>query len=403
MEAWHSQRYLDEGRKAGIAEEVLQRAVATAEYTLACPDPGPPILTLGHLAQLCAVETGILRSYIARLGNDPYREFRVRKRPVAGEPPRYRFIAVPEPKLLQAQTWIARNILRHAPCHDASTAYAPGSRLAEAARRHCCAQWMIKIDVRDFFEALTEIDAHRVFRERGYQPLVALELARLCTRLRDKHRESGSFLPMRRRPRWKPFDFDAGSRDGVTSVYPRKFLGVIPQGAPTSPMLANLAVRDLDEALSDLATQFGLRYSRYADDLTFSTNNKTFGRSRANHAIGEVYQTLVRRGLSPNRAKTNVVPPGSRKIVLGLLVDGSKPRLTREFRDRLRMHMHYITVDDGGPAHHARARGFTSVEGLRQHLLGLIAFAGQIDAGLADRCRQQMRRVDWSVPIETSR
>lgn len=389
MNDWHSQHYLDAGRQAGIDEELLQRAVAAAEYTLTRPNHGPPVLTLGHLAQLSGVATGLLHAYVAREGDDPYREFTIRKRPIPGKTARYRFIAVPEPRLLQVQTWIATEILRQAPCHAASKAFAPGNRLITAARVHCRAQWMIKIDVRDFFESITEIDVHRVFRERGYQPLVAFELARICTRLRDDHRHPTSFLPQRRKPKYY-----GGSGD---SVYPRTLIGVLPQGAPTSPMLANLTVRNLDEVLTSLASKFGLRYSRYADDLTFSTQRKSFGRARAKDAIGQIYQALINRGLSPNRAKTAIVSPGARKIVLGLLVDGTRPRLSREFRSRLRMHLYFVAHPDHGPAQHAKMRGFASVEGLRQHLLGLIAFAGQIDAVFADWCRAKMRRANWPV------
>ena len=392
MNEWHSQHYLDAGRKAGIDEELLQRAISTAEHTLGRHDHGPPILTLGHLAHLSGVDLGRLHAYVARAGDDPYREFTIRKRPIPGEKPRYRFIAVPEPKLMQVQTWIATEILNRAPCHPASTAFAPGSRLISAASAHCQAQWMSKIDVCDFFESITEIDAHRVFRERGYQPLVAFELARLCTRLRDKHRQPNSFLPPKRRPKSGNWNFE--------SIYPQTLIGALPQGAPTSPMLANLAVRGLDKMLSQLASNFGLRYSRYADDLTFSTCTKSFGRSRAKDVIGQIYQALIDHGLSPNLAKTAIVSPGSRKVVLGLLVDGKRPRLSREFRSRLRMHLYYIAHQQHGPAQHARARGFSSVEGMRQHLLGLIAFAGQIDARFADHCRSEMRRANWSVALK---
>ena len=389
MNEWHSQRYLDEGRKAGVDENILRRAVATAEYTLSVPCPGPPILTLGHLAHLSGVEARRLHSYIARDGDDPYREFTIRKRPIPGQRPRYRFIAVPEPLLLQVQTWITRKVLNPAQCHLASKAFAPGSQLIKAAADHCEAQWLIKIDIRDFFESITEIDAYRVFRKRGYQALIAFQLTRLCTRLRDKHRDPEARIPARRR---------SDIRDNHRSklVYRERPMGVLPQGAPTSPMLSNLAAYDLDQSLSKLAWENGLRYSRYADDLTFSTRAKSFGRSRAKHTIGQVYRILIARGWSPNRAKTVVVPPGARKVVLGLLVDKRRPRLSREFRSRLRMHLYFIAHARHGPVQHAKARGFSSVEGLRQHLLGLVAFAGQIDALYADSCRREMCEADWS-------
>ena len=328
---------------------------------------------------------------MSREGDDPYREFTIRKRSIRGQRPRYRFIAVPEPSLLQTQTWIATAILNHVPCHAASTAFAPESRLFNAAARHCGARWMIKIDILDFFESITEIDVYRVFRERGYQPLMALELGRICTRLRDNHRDWSSPVPPRRRQKRTAYGHD--------DIYPRTHLGVLPQGAPSSPMLANLAVRDLDEKLVLVASGFGLIYSRYADDLTFSTKDKSFGRARAHDVIGQIYQALGKRGLSPNRAKTVIASPGARKVVLGLLVDGPKPRLTREFRSRLRMHLHFVADPKHGPRQHAKARGFSSVEGLRQHLLGLIAFAGQIDAVYADKCRALMRQANWNVAL----
>ena len=388
MKVWHSQRYLDAGKKAGIDGQILNNAIETAEFTRRRSKHAPPILTLGHLGHYTGVDIGILHAYVSREGDDPYREFSIRKRPLQGQPPRFRTIAVPEPTLLSVQSWIAREVLREAPCHEASTAFAPKSRIVDAAARHCRASWLIKIDVQDFFESITEIDAHRVFCGCGYQPLIAFELARLCTRLRDKHRQVTAWLPQRRSPNWNRLKYN--------SIYPSTLMGVLPQGAPTSPMLANLAIRDLDDCLSNIAKDYKLRYSRYADDLTFSTTTKPFGRSRAHDVIGRVYAALADRGLSPNSAKTNIASPGSRKVVLGLLVDGPKPRLTRDFRARLRKHLHHVSDPKQGPVQHAKRRGFTSVEGLRQHLLGLISFAGQVDPDYGADCKDRLNSADWS-------
>ncbi|TBZ28815.1 RNA-directed DNA polymerase [Rhizobium leguminosarum bv. viciae] len=246
---------------------------------------------------------------------------------------------------------------------------------------------MVKIDVRDFFESITEIDVYRVFLARGYQPLTALELARICTRLRDVHREKGSPAPRNWRTRMRA--------PNSVGAYYSAVMGTLPQGAPTSPMLANLAVKDLDDKLQAIANKVGLRYTRYADDLTFSTTDKTFGRERSVQLVGEVYTTLGLHGLAPNTSKTLIVPPGARKVVLGLLVDGSKPRLTRDFRAKMRMHLHFLLHEDVGPTAHAIHRGFSSVEGLRQHLLGLIAFAGQIDRSFAEECKVKLRSANW--------
>ncbi|MBG52178.1 MAG: RNA-directed DNA polymerase [Rhodobiaceae bacterium] len=268
-------------------------------------------------------------------------------------------------------------------------AYAPGQKLVDAAARHCGAKWQVKIDVRDFFESITEMDAYRVFLERGYQPLVALELARICTRLRDDHRDSNGW----RSNRWRANT----RRSNDVGPYWEKYMGSLPQGAPTSPMLANLAVRPLDEAIAEIAKQFSVRYTRYADDLVFSSTNKSFGRTRATQLVGCIYGVLGAHGLTPNTAKTVITPPGARKLVLGLLVDGTRPKLSRDFRGTLRMHLHYIAHPKVGPISHAKKRGFSSVEGLRQHLLGLIAFASQIDPYYADSCRTKLNSVVWPL------
>ena len=142
-------------------------------------------------------------------------------------------------------------------------------------------------------------------------------------------------------------------------------------------MLANFAVAALDNQLYLLASEKGLIYTRYADDLTFSTQRSDYHRGEASSLIRMTYDILRRFGFSPNIAKTRIVPPGGRKVVLGLLVDRDSPRLPREFKARLRQHIHYMRMPD--PAEHARRRGFTAVAGLRNHLQGLVAFATQIE------------------------
>jgi RNA-directed DNA polymerase len=70
--------------------------------------------------------------------------------------------------------------------------------------------------------------------------------------------------------------------------------------------------------------------------------------------------------------KTRVAPPGSRKVVLGLLVDGPEPHLPRDFKAIMRQHIHYLTRTDIGPSLHAKACGFASIAGLKHHVHGLV-------------------------------
>lgn len=153
-------------------------------------------------------------------------------------------------------------------------------------------------------------------------------------------------------------------------------------------------VRELDTQLSGLAASEGMTYTRYADDMVFSTGDLGFDRQKARAFIRRVYALLPSRGLRPHPQKVQVIPPGARKVVLGLLVDGDRPRLTKEFRRRLECHIHFCCRD---AAQHARARGFHSVIGLRNHVHGLMTYARQVDPVYAEGL--QAKYDDIASPI----
>ncbi len=385
MTTWRPQPYRRLGESKGIDPRVLESAIAAGQAVIDVDAALPPIFTLRHLAHLTGAEYGLLRAIVARAIENPYRVFRIRKRPSDSGERRYRTICAPEPALLGVQRWIAESILSRGRTHSASTAYSKGSRLIAAAEPHCGCRWLIKLDVKNFFESISEISAYRAFRRLGYQPLVAFELSRLSTRL-------GSSTMLRRRKRWRKDNF---TQHQVIQAYTHGRIGHLPQGAPTSPMLANLAMVAFDEQLSVLAARHGLTYTRYADDIALSTRRQDFNRDIAARLIGQVYALMGKHGLSPNSTKTQVVPPGGRKVLLGLLVDGEVPRLTREFKSALRMHLHFLRHPEVGPAAHAARRGFAAVAGLRNHIEGLLSFARQIEPEYAKARNEELAAVHW--------
>jgi len=162
-------------------------------------------------------------------------------------------------------------------------------------------------------------------------------------------------------------------------------------------MLANLAVARLDDEIQHIANRHKLVYTRYADDLAMSTAHPDFDRQMIGPVIREVFQCMGRFGLSPNVSKTHVSPPGARKIVLGLLVDGPKPRLTREFKANLRQHLYYLTHTHVGPVAHAQKRGFKAVTGLRNHVEGLVGFARQIEPRYGNKCATIFSSIEWPI------
>lgn len=384
MTRWRPQDYRLRAMAAGVPADVLKSALETARLTLSVNEDIPPIFTLRHLSYMADVEYGLLRAIVRRRDEGAYRLFRIHKQPTKTGERRYRLIAVPCAGLMRVQRWIHHRILTHARPHHASVAYEKHSKLVDVARTHCNSRWLIKLDIVNFFESINEISVFRTFKCLGYQPLVAFELARICTRLHSGPKApSDEKWRVRQQPR-------------VISAYDAIRMGHLPQGAPTSPMLANLAVYELDVALQRIADRFGLVYTRYADDLIFSTS-ADFDVAKCRLVVGKVYQSLADRRFKPNRAKTTVVRPGGRRIVLGLLVNGPDPRLTRDFRAKMRQHLYFLENPAFGPALHAKARGFSSVIGMRHHLLGLAHYAAQIDpvygAGLVAR----LKAVPWPM------
>lgn len=113
--------------------------------------------------------------------------------------------------------------------------------------------------------------------------------------------------------------------------------GHLPQGAPTGGALANLVMREVDREITAYADRHGLVCKRYSDDVVLSTRATSPAGRHA--AINNVTNTLAARGLRVHRTKTRIITPGARKIVLGLLVDGERPRLLPEFKRRLEVHV----------------------------------------------------------------
>lgn len=384
MNKWTPQQFLSQA-PIGYSPDLLARATAVANQVLKVNPRLPPLFSLKHIAFQTETDYIFLRNIVARRHEDPYKIFRLRKRLSPGETRRFRIIAVPDPDLMRVQRWITQRILALAKVHPSSVAYAKECKLFDAAQPHAGAKWLIKLDVQNFFESINEVAVFRVFQSLGYGRLVSLELTRLCTRL-------GYPTKYRQRERW---NLQRVRR--AIDQYRTDRMGHLPQGAPTSPMLANLAVKGFDEAVAGIALLHGMIYTRYADDIIVSTKRKDFDRDLCAKVIGEVFEEMGKVGLSPNISKTRVVPPGGRKIVLGLIVNGKVPALPRDFKLRMRQHVHYLQKPEAGPLVHAQARGFASILGMKQHLYGLAAYATQIEPTYGQSLVAELNKVSWPI------
>ena len=149
-----------------------------------------------------------------------------------------------------------------------------------------------------------------------------------------------------------------------------------------------------DKRLQKLARDEGLVYSRYSDDLIFSAGAE-FSRERAAKLIPRIGGILEAEGFPPHRAKTRVVPPGARHVVLGLLLADGRVRLLPEFKRRVQVHIR--GVGKFGLAGHAGWRNFDSVFGMINHVDGLISFAESVEPDFAKAAREE-----WEAALRTA-
>lgn len=357
MNALPPHLYSLEARRRGVDGETIHRAV---QVTRTVSEHGAtPILTLKHLAELTGASYRYLRDVVARR-RDPYLGITRPKK--NGET---RAISSPEPVLMDVQRWILHRVLATCNTHAASFAYQQGRSIVDCAAMHVGARWLVKVDVHNFFPSIREREVFPIFADLGYPRLLSLELTRICTRI------TGPGDPVMRHDRYQgkaPYDVS------VT--------GSLPQGAPTSGMLANVVMKQADQALMVYADEQGLVFTRYSDDIVFSCTGE-FSREKASAVVRRAAQTLKSQGLSIHWAKTRIITPGARKVVLGLLVDGDQPRLLPEFKRRLDVHLR--GVERFGLPQHATHRHFASILSMVNHVDGCIAFASSVDRDYADK------------------
>lgn len=346
------------GRERDIPREVIEAALANSAivetWGLAS------VLSLGHLAHQTGAPYNYLRSVVER-ARDPYRTFEIRRR--QGRTPR--LISSPDATLLYVQRWLLRRILSKVSPHASSYAYENGKSIRQCAQQHLGAKWLVKLDLHDFFHSIDERRVYQQFVTLGYGRLISFEMARICTR-----QATANGFPYSDR-------FRATCRPrAAIPEYSSQLVGFLPQGAPTSGALANLVARSLDERLSIIARDHQLVYTRYADDIVLSALFP-FDRALACRVIRLARRAVEKSQFSLHDKKTHIVPPGARRIVLGLLVDGDRVRLSKNMRARIASHLY--GVENFGLRDHQVARGFSSLLGMVRYIDGMLSFAHDID------------------------
>lgn len=231
-----------------------------------------------------------------------------------------REISAPLPRLKQAQQWILDHILEQIVLHPTAHGFRRGRSIVTNAQPHVGALVVINLDLQNFFPSISYRRIKGIFRSLGYSEAIATILGLICT---------------------EP-DLTEVELDGK-SYYIAQSERHLPQGAPSSPALTNLLCRRLDRRLDRLASNRGFTYTRYADDLTFSTIN-----SEKLREIGNILQgaqgIVTHEGLTIHPDKTRVLRQSQQLEVTGIVVN-QKLNVDRSTLKRFRATLYQIEKD----------------------------------------------------------
>ena len=221
--------------------------------------------------------------------------------PKASGPPR--LIEAPKSRLKAIQRQILSEILNAVPPHECSHGFVAGRSCVTSAGVHAAEEVVLAVDLKDFFPATRLSRVHGIFRSLGYPSAVASDLTSLCSTVTP----ASVFLrpSENRRHGWL-------TRKAYQTPH-------LPQGAPTSPALANLAAWRLDTRLLGLARSYSASYTRYADDLTFS-GDKAFAR-RLDGFVRVLADICGDEGWSLNARKTRIMRRAACQRVTGIVVN----------------------------------------------------------------------------------
>ena len=348
----------------------MQPIAAAAQWKV------PAIESVGDLAEWLGTDVGYLQWFAdlrglgyktknPKLGHYYYRI-------LAKASGNFRLIEAPKQALKKLQQRILSGILDKIPAHSATHGFVKGRSIKTYIVPHVGRRVVLRMDLRNFFTTFRAARIQAFFRTLGYPESVAELLAGICTNATP-------------RGIWKEVKLvgDPGSIWEARMLYARPHL---PQGAPTSPALANLCAYRFDCRLAGLAKAVGARYTRYADDLAFS-GDETFEPRIERFSI-HVAAILQEEGFSVHHRKTRVMRQGVRQRLVGLIAN-QRPNIQRTDFDRLKAAL--TNCVRRGPETQNRDAN----PNFRLHLEGRVRFVEMINPGKGKRLRAIFEQIRW--------
>lgn len=249
-----------------------------------------------------------------------------------------RTIFKPHAELKDIQKFILKNILYNYDVHRNVHGFVPTKSTITNAIRHINKKIILKIDIHDFFPSITANRVYGFFKTLGYDVEDIMILTKLCT-----------------------------------------YKNQLPQGAPTSPCIANLICFTMDARLSGLARKNNLNYSRYADDMTFSGNK--IGKK----TIELIKKIILEEGFKLNLYKTKLLSQKNRQIVTGLILNDELSLGHKNFNS-LKAKLHSLRY---------KIPEVENIMKYKKQLMGQISIYKQINPWQWYKLKEYFNKIDW--------
>ena len=280
----------------------------------------------------------------------------------------FRTITAPNSGLKCIQRCVNALLLQKYTPHPAAFGFVPGKSIVENAKVHLSHPYVYNVDLKDFFPS---IKSGRVF---------------YCLQR-------------------EPFAFDKETASIIADLCCHE--GALPQGAPTSPIITNIICEKLDQHLSKLAQRYGLSYSRYADDITFSGYSNLFHDD--GDFIRELHCYIKKEGFVINTHKTRLRSRYQRQEVTGLTIN-EKPNVTQKYVKQIRTMLNnwekrgYIYAQSKFLEHYKPIKNKTGDHHIENIIDGKLEYLkmvkGELD-GTFLRLKERFEKVLLKSPVQT--
>lgn len=324
-------------------------------------------LTVGELEWFADLKGLALKKNVSQLSHYRYRILVKRSGNV-------RLIEAPKLRLKDLQRKVLAEILDKIPPHPAVHGFRKGRSIKTFVAPHADKRVVLRMDIQNFFPSFIGARVQAFFRTAGYPEAVADLLGGICSNAAP--REAWIDLPTR-------FHIDPIRLRDARALYSRIHL---PQGAPSSPALANLCFYRVDCRLAGLAKSAGAEYTRYADDLAFS-GNEEFEKCVERFSI-HVAAILLEEGFAAHYRKTRVMRQGVRQHLAGLVAN-QRVNIMRNDLDRLK------AILTNCVRHGPESQNREGHPQFRSHLQGRVSFVEMVNPAKAERLRRIFDQIQW--------